>query len=436
MVEHPEFVKLMEMLRPDYKPPSRVDVADTFLPQVYESEMGQCSDKLSGKMVSLALDGWSNVHNEPIVCCTVTTDTGEVYLADTVDTSGKPHTAEYLTEVAKAAIEKAETQFTCTVGSLVTDNAANVNAMRNKITQSSNVVTYGCSAHILNLLAQDLEVPNVKEQVKHVVKYFRNNHFASAQYRQRGCTKLVMPQDVRWNTMCDCLEAYISNWSVLLAVCEENRKEIDSIVHSKVTNLGLKRQAEELYERLSPIAIALDKMQADSAMIADCVEIWKELEMKLKDLKNREINQKFRARCSQAVTPAHLLANLLHPTLQGKNLSPEEKEKSVEYAGQKWPSMMPTIIRFQGQTSPFQPCKFADEVTKSVKPIAWWQSHAGMIPDDDLRAVKQLLSAVAASSGVERVFSSYGLVQSKLRNRLGTEKAAKLVFLFKALNMK
>ena len=45
-----------------------------------------------------------------------------------------------------------------------------------------------------------------------------------------------------------------------------------------------------------------------------------------------------------------------------------------------------------------------------------------------------MLTAVASSSGVERIFSTFGLVQSKLRNNLGNEKAAKLVFLFKEYN--
>jgi hypothetical protein len=47
---------------------------------------------------------------------------------------------------------------------------------------------------------------------------------------------------------------------------------------------------------------------------------------------------------------------------------------------------------------------------------------------------KQLLTATGSSAGVERVFSSFGLVHSKLRNRLGIAKAGKLVFLFKLLN--
>ena len=47
---------------------------------------------------------------------------------------------------------------------------------------------------------------------------------------------------------------------------------------------------------------------------------------------------------------------------------------------------------------------------------------------------ESLMSAVSSSAGVERVFSTFGLVHSKIRNRLGTEKAGKLVFIFKLLN--
>ena len=46
------------------------------------------------------------------------------------------------------------------------------------------------------------------------------------------------------------------------------------------------------------------------------------------------------------------------------------------------------------------------------------------------------MTAVASSAGVERVFSSFGFVHSKVRNRLGIEKAGKLVFMYKLLNGK
>jgi len=97
------------------------------------------------------------------------------------------------------------------VRSFVTDNAANVAKMWENLQQREDVdlITYGCSAHLLNLLAKDLEIPNIKEQVVQVVKYFRNNHFAAAAFKSNNGLRLIMPQEVRWNTMADCLESYI-----------------------------------------------------------------------------------------------------------------------------------------------------------------------------------------------------------------------------------
>lgn len=78
--------------------------------------------------------------------------------------------------------------FGCRVGCVVTDNAFYVSKIRKLLEESKlNVMTSGCSAHILNMLAHDLEVPNVKDHVVYVVKYFRNNHYASARYHQKVC---------------------------------------------------------------------------------------------------------------------------------------------------------------------------------------------------------------------------------------------------------
>ena len=78
---------------------------------------------------------------------------------------------------------------------------------------------------------------------------------------------------------------------------------------------------------------------------------------------------------------------------------------------------------------------FQDDILKSVKPIDWWKSQRNIdIIEKELPIITQLLCAAASSASVERIFSTFGLVHSKLRNRLGTEKAAKLVFLYKYYN--
>lgn len=41
-----------------------------------------------GKIVSLSFDGWSNIHNDAIVCACVTTEKGTVFFTETIDTLG------------------------------------------------------------------------------------------------------------------------------------------------------------------------------------------------------------------------------------------------------------------------------------------------------------------------------------------------------------
>ncbi|XP_053164622.1 uncharacterized protein LOC128350389 [Hemicordylus capensis] len=285
LTENPHFINMVQSLRPGYSPPSRADVAGKLLDKVYDREMEQCATALEGRIVNLSIDGWSNVHNDPIVRACITTEEGKVFLAQTIDTSGNAHTAEYLQEVAVKAIITCEQKFKCLVCSLVTDNAANVSKMRRNLEEqegNTKLITYGCSAHLLHLLAKDLSVPEIKTNVVEIAKYFRNNHFAAAALKRMGGTKLTLPQDVRWNSVVDCFEQYIKNWPILMTVCEQNRDKIDGTVTAKILNIGLKRNVEHMLSILKPISESLNKIQKNSCFIADAVEIWKELSEHLK----------------------------------------------------------------------------------------------------------------------------------------------------------
>ncbi|XP_073511582.1 uncharacterized protein [Phyllobates terribilis] len=439
LTENPHFINMVQSLRPGYSPPSRADVAGKLLDQVYDREMEQCATALEGKIVNLSIDGWSNVHNDPIVCACITTEEGKVFLAQTTDTSGNAHTAEYLQEVAVKAITTCEQKFKCLVRSLVTDNAANVSKMRRNLEEQGGntklLITYGCSAHLLHLLAKDLSVPEIKANVVEIAKYFRNNHFAAAALKRMGGTKLTLPQDVRWNSVVDCFEQYIKNWPILMTLCEENRDKIDGTVTAKILNIGLKRNAEHMLSFLKPISQALNKIQKNSCFIADAVEIWKELSEHLKTelhmdrIKLQAVNK----RMGQALTPAHFLANIVNIQYQGQNLSAEEEELAMTWVSSNHPSLMPTIINFRAKGEPFKKYMFAEDILRKVTPVNWWKSLKRL----DLETVQvmiSLLTAVASSAGVERIFSSFGLIHSKLRNRLGPNKAGKLVFLFQIMN--
>ena len=120
-----------------------------------------------------------------------------------------------------SAVTSTEQRFGCKE-TFVTDNASNMVKMRRQleadsITPDSNIISYGCSAHYFNLLAKD-EIPGVKEHIIQIVKYFRSTHLPAAWYKVAGGKNLVLPLEVRWKTLADCLHSYLNNWETILSV--------------------------------------------------------------------------------------------------------------------------------------------------------------------------------------------------------------------------
>ncbi|KAL7641224.1 UNVERIFIED_CONTAM: hypothetical protein RMT77_008362 [Armadillidium vulgare] len=88
-----------------------------------------------------------------------------------------------------------------------------------------------------------------------------------------------MPQDVRWNTLCDSLESYLTNWPSLITVCDgEKENDLDKDVVRKVMDTNLKRNAEDMLKISKNIVVALDRLQSDMCNIGDATEVWKEVQ--------------------------------------------------------------------------------------------------------------------------------------------------------------
>jgi len=189
-------------------------------------------------------------------------------------------------------------------------------------------------------------------------------------------------------------------------------------------------------EKLKVISVALDKVQRDCCIISEATEIWIEIINYLK-----RNNLEFDLNCvlqrfKLATTPAHYLANLLDHRFRGFQLSEEQLGEAMEYVNSYHPAAMPDIISYRAKTSPFKNYLFSEESIKNVKSITWWLALKNNINIVTFDLVTQLHTAIASSAGIERLFSAFGLVHTKLRNKLGTEKASKLVTILKALNKK
>ena len=199
------------------------------------------------------------------------------------------------------------------------------------ITTDSNIISYGCSAHYLNLLSKDVEIPGVKEHIIQIVKYFRNTHLPALWYKVVGGKNLVLPLEVRWNTLADCLHSYLDNWATPLKVCDEHRDSIDTIVARKVQDISIKRNAEDYLKRMKPIAIALDKVQSDSCVLSEAVEVWNRLSEDIASSQPLVVSRKLEKRSNQALTAAHYLANILDPRFMGRNSSIDQIDTALEF---------------------------------------------------------------------------------------------------------
>ena len=145
-------------------------------------------------------------------------------------------------------------------------------------------------------------------------------------------------------------------------------------------------------------------------------------------------NEVIKKRFAKVAQPAHLAAYLLHPKYQGQFLSGAQIEEAKIWLKEKNPEFLNTVISFEAQDSPF-PASYFDPGATEAPPLSWWKSidKRCALPSGFMQLMKQLHTAVASSSSIERVFSSYGLIQTKLRNRLGNDKASKLVFCHRLL---
>ena len=75
-----------------------------------------------------------------------------------------------------------------------------------------------------------------------------NNQFSWAKFNDKKGKSigLNVPLHVHWNTMCNSLESFIKNWTILLQIIDENRDALDGNIKSKIMNMSIKK----IYRRL------------------------------------------------------------------------------------------------------------------------------------------------------------------------------------------
>lgn len=435
-----EYKEMMKALRPGYSGPSSADLSGKLLEEasteVDDTIKKEIQDQ--GNSFTLLLDGWTNVKNEAVICTSVHTGKTTFFLNAT-DCESNKKTAEYCAEIATESIDYCQKKFGIKIFAVCSDNEKKMVKMREILEEThENIITYGCSAHYMNLLVNEISNKKILGYVTEVNKFFRNHHQPHGWLKEKGGLMPQIPNATRWNSQLDCIDTFSRNYSKYVEIQQENCSEFPENITRILENVLIYKDVIHMQKQMKYIGKIFDCMQADNTNISDSVELWLDL-MECVDLKMHRDN--IQKRMHQAVLPIHYLANMMNPKYAGKRLSPEQEREAESWLGSKHPEWLVPFLAFKIQDRQIYPSSmFVDDVIKSFSPAQWWNILGKRSTNENVKAfckfLNGLCSCPANSASLERVLSTCGLVWSKLRNRLGCEKVQKLVKVHRFLNNK
>ncbi|KAJ8044922.1 hypothetical protein HOLleu_07813 [Holothuria leucospilota] len=127
IVSHPEFRKMIDMLRPGYQPPTRQALSNELLDQIHEKITASVKENISGQDVTLMQDGWSDIHNTPVIASSIHVKEKSYFLS-AVETGTNHKSAAYCETIARDSMEESLEKFGCNVTAIVTDNESKMKA--------------------------------------------------------------------------------------------------------------------------------------------------------------------------------------------------------------------------------------------------------------------------------------------------------------------
>ena len=432
--DNPHMRKFVEMTRGGtYEAPGRKHLAGHLLDTVSEDCEGKLHQHLAGKDVVLVQDGWSNVHNQPVIgSCLHTGDAS--FFVGAIDTGANKKTAQYIAQLADEEIKRCEKEYGCKVVGFVSDNEAKMVAMRRILEEHRpGFVTLGCAAHFINLALQEISPKPLIGQIVEVQKYFRNHHLPAAWLEEKPTSvKPQLPNDTRWLSHEECVKTYVRNYPHYVNIATEHEQDMDEKIKNIVDNSGVYKTATHLEKQLSAVSAALNRLQSDTCCAAEGVDVW----MQLLDNSDLEPHRSaIQRRFQQWLKPVHLVAYKLHPEYRGDKLSADQDNQVHTWLEERNPAFVGPLLLFEAKDAKLPKALFSETSTSAVKPGSWWRilhngvkksDDADAVPEDFVKLVEHVQSVPCSSASIERCFSTLGNVHSKLRNRLAVTKAAKL----------
>lgn len=421
IVRNVYFQDLIKYLSPlDYQIPCIPTLSTTLLDSCYNELYDKSSSKRRG---TLFVDGWKNSSSNRKLVVTMVKPRGEPeILVDSFDFTDESGNAVNLKAKIHESCETAKEKLNLEIDSTCTDNEP---AMR-KAARESNLVNYGCLAHIGDLMVNDVHDVRLEQSVKSVLVLFRKSNLQERLVKAGG-SHIILRGETRWKGEKEELECFVKNFDHFHEVINNSSvQEVPEEIRQVLESPNILREALEEIKLQSPLCTFIDKSQKQESSLGEMVEDWIKIKVPDKFQKKKE------KRDQMVFSEAGLTANVLNNYLKGSSLSHDQLASVVSLIRKKLrgTTEFDAFMRYMSSER-----EFSNVLLNSLPPMQFWESFKDLFPN--LSEIGLLYCSLPASTAsLERSFSQWGYVHNKSRNRLGADRSKKLFFIYHLLTLK
>lgn len=465
-VEDKSFYDLIHELRPNMTIPNRKEMAGPLLSKLFDKEVEKNRPKVAGsKYGTIIADGWKNMSVNRNTVVTTMGVGDEFVLLKSYDASQTSETGQYLVEVVKESQTIAQSQYGVTCNTVVTDNAANMVLMgkllrKGVVSESDteddiidedinepgfeNADDEGveeppkdvlklpdmfhsrCHAHLANLVLKEigkyLQLSTLFDKIKPIFKEFKKPMNAAI-LKEEKCKVVFAPFQVRWCTYRDSLMSFTNNVEAFRRIAQRNA-DINSKIALIIYNDDLIQECKDAIATMDPVCKLLNEVQKNTTKVSDALENWNVLLEQSPEWLREIVMEKLKKH--SVFSDEAIIANILDPKYRGKRLSIKCKQQGddailsrLDADGQV------SYLQYEQQSGRFATLK------TNVKCDLYWQlaktGHPALAELAD-----KFTHVPASSASLERLFSNWGYVHNKIRNRRGSQKSEKLAYIYYA----
>eukprot|EP00095_Tigriopus_kingsejongensis_P008704 maker-scaffold894_size84319-snap-gene-0.10 protein:Tk08704 transcript:maker-scaffold894_size84319-snap-gene-0.10-mRNA-1 annotation:"PREDICTED: uncharacterized protein LOC103307970" len=335
--------------------------------------------EMNGKYAVLTQDGWSDIHQCPVIAANVICE-GKSHPVDFKSTSDAKKTSEYCFETAKESIEAAEEKYGVKIVGFCSDNENKMNKVRKLLSEwRQDFITYGCSAHLLNLVESSGSPADILNKIVAVNKFFRDHHRPAALLKKLGGKIPQLPNSTRWNSQAAAFETFIYNYNIYCTICDDPEVEIPQNIVTFVSSRFLLNEAKNMSKQLSHVAAVLNLFQSDEKNLSDAVKAWLEL-LENPDMSD-EIKEALKKRFGEAATNWHCIAYLMDPRRKRTwpNLPAEMASKARDFLTEKGDEMTAGMVGYEAKDDTMLPKILFSESVQKLHPIKYWKYFLSLV---------------------------------------------------------